>query len=744
MNEIVINPLDADEQKQYTSDTAFSPTVEFDVETTEYDTQSIPIDEELAKQLVHAVKSRVEATKKYTEDRIQIVNDNIQRYESSKNETNADYKLFVGETFLAVNKWIDELCLKFEKFSDSIEIKDPQNQTDAYVIKMLQMEPKEEKSIKSYMDYFLQYIQENTPRDQETSTDNQNERKKYAYYFRRGDILKSFIKEGLKRSKFDKMVEELFFWGVNSGLFVFKLWPKQNDCYSITKLDSGYESKPQNDTYLAFIPKDPRRLIFPRTGLDDWVIEKSTLSFSDILAVVTDSNGEFIDDAEYDISQIKNVQTYLKNINRSTVSDKRDEYSNTSQVTDDKEIELLDGKVDIYEAHCVPIRIPKKYSPTRSEQTLKCIVTCVCFDNQNYYPIGCRLYPHDEPQFYSTYFDKKENDCAGHGLPKIIYEIQKALNDLYSLKMDYIRYALYGTTLASDNIINDLDQLKSIQPHTIIPVNVQEGLRIQDHIIQFRPEVAVLTYADVMINQLLDVMQRLSRKGPNENKIAPNPTATEATNIYAQQEKSIMRAALRLNDVFLKMLTTIYVYYLNQIDSNTTIKTQGIKVLEVKNQAPDKLESPAQIRNIEKYIPITAEEVFIPEYEFTVKAIEDSEQQAVERQQFMQFLSLMDKLGAFDPKTGTARQFSDEMGKPVQIDFYSLLCKAAKQYGMTQDEIWKEIDTENNQQQSLSQLLQQQPSQQPPQQQAPESPNMQESTPPNMADMLAGSHNAGL
>ena len=57
----------------------------------------------------------------------------------------------------------------------------------------------------------------------------------------------------------------------------------------------------------------------------------------------------------------------------------------------------------------------------------------------------------------------------------------------------------------------------------------------------------------------------------------------------------------------------------------------------------------------------------------------------------MQFVNLVNTIGAYDPKTGMERKFTDEMGREVQVNIYALLSRGAAQYGLNQEEIWKKI-----------------------------------------------------
>lgn len=680
---------DGQEQEDYIRDTAYSAVENIHAADTDFDTQSIPIDEELGRQIVYAIESRISANKSYTDERINRINHNYDLYNSKINTANVkeSLKVTIPEIYLATEKWVDEEYLKFEKFSDSIDIKDPNNTLDEYVIKMLNPDPKEDKSLKGYLDYFRSYV----------GIANEESRKKYSYFFRKGDMVKSLLKQGLKKSGFDSNVETLLKNGTISGHYVFKLWPKtKKTCRINQSKEKKYEKSDVYGEYLAFIPKDTRKLIFSKIGFEDGIIEEIELNFSDILNLVLDEYGEPRSDSQYDADQVFKLQSYLKE-NPSLTVGNTDKKTTNGTYSEDKESLKIAGKIQVFEGHCIPIKIPGKYLPGKKERAVNCLVTVVCVDNAIYFPISCRFYPYDKPQYYSCVFVERDGDCSGIGLPELLEKLQSSLNDLYSLKMAFVQWALYGIFFANSRLFDDPDRnFSNLEPGQVIPVELEDGLRVQDSLFHYKPDISVLVYADTMINQISIAIDRLSRKGPSETKIAPNPTATEATNIYAQQEKSVMRVGLRLNNCFLEMMNSIYVYYLNDLSEKGMLKVQGVRVLEPPTQGfgmsdPSILEKPAQVRNVEKTIDVSADEVFVPEYEFTISAIEDSEQQAIERQQFMQFLNTINTIGIYDPATGSARKFTDEMGKEVEINFYNLISKGANQNGLTQDEIWKEV-----------------------------------------------------
>jgi len=108
MNDIKVEELDSEERKQYINATALEPQA-IQVEDT-YESGTLEITEELAKQAKEAIVSRIDATAKYTEERLTRINNAYAKVEQKVN-TDANSKMNYPLIVNSVEDWIDDLYL---------------------------------------------------------------------------------------------------------------------------------------------------------------------------------------------------------------------------------------------------------------------------------------------------------------------------------------------------------------------------------------------------------------------------------------------------------------------------------------------------------------------------------------------------------------------------------------------------------------------------------------------------------
>lgn len=126
---------------------------------------------------------------------------------------------------------------------------------------------------------------------------------------------------------------------------------------------------------------------------------------------------------------------------------------------------------------------------------------------------------------------------------------------------------------------------------------------------------------------------------------------------------------------------------------------------------------------LEKSLEISVEEIFVDGIQFDIKAFENFERQAVEKQQAMQLTQLL------LPFRG--QPFTNDAGAPVQVDDYKIITDLAFKFGM--EDIWKPMQAPQGPPDVPTPQVTGGSPQQPT---APQTPNLNQS--PVESDILAG------
>jgi hypothetical protein len=363
------------------------------------------------------------------------------------------------------------------------------------------------------------------------------------------------------------------------------------------------------------------------------------------------------------------------------------------------DVKKLDGDVEIYEAHNVPFEYKVSDLTNRKEGaklkdakgndtiSLPSIIVCIK-DGEEYYPIRIQPSPWGLP-YKASPFAEKDNDIAGKGLPEILESLQSLLNEDVNLFLDMLKMALLGVSAVDQDKVSNSEILNNLQAGSSLILKDLAGAAIDSAVQFFRPPLDSLQALMPMIQFITEYIKKTSRKGPSGEKIAPNPTATEAYNMIKEQEKSVNRAALRLNDnIWVPILEDMYVYTLLNRDEPFSLKVLGYKLTNPSIVDPLNPVSPTMFESVTKWMEVSPEDIYVDGISFNIKALENAEKQALERQQIMQFLKLVFESGlAMDPNTMQEKIYVDDANTPLVLNIYKILDNAAKALG--QVDIWK-------------------------------------------------------
>jgi hypothetical protein len=200
-----------------------------------------------------------------------------------------------------------------------------------------------------------------------------------------------------------------------------------------------------------------------------------------------------------------------------------------------------------------------------------------------------------------------------------------------------------------------------------------------------------------MINTLQNIipvieqrMKTASRKGPSGEKMSPNPSATEFTQIASELQKSVNLVAIKYNDFLKDWVKRAYIY--------TIINT--IDEIQLKVQM-ERLDEKGNLTTTEKILGFNASDLFIDGMDIELKAYDNYQKTAVQKQQLMQITNLLYTSGMLmNPKTGQPITLTDEAGTTYQISMYKLWKLILDKFDMS--DIMTKVNTNTVQQQQVT------------------------------------------
>lgn len=687
----LMNSLDngGDQEKTYTQETAYSQQ-SIDI-FSNFSSGSIKITKEIALTAKIAVEKRIESVKDYTKNRIERINNNYKAYfndSSTDNANESQSNIFYPETFNSTEDWLDDLFLMFENLIDQLELEDIGLSLDEYIVKSLDITAFEDEKRMGMIRSLAKFLFKDKLQD------------KNRFYFQRKGIIKSLLKNALHKSDYKEKLLDFLFMGVISGEFCIRdNWKnigKEQLCFDPKrkKEDNNNLNNPgfyleldQEDVY-KFTPVDTRLLIYPKTNRR-WVVETINTTFHEILNIVLGSDDQPVEGSPYDLKMVKLLGRYLQEQGSSEVrkEDIHAELIDQEDIDNEENIDLwnIDGELTLYEAHNIPLVI--------SNKVFKCMVTCVNItakDSNSFelFPIGIQKTPYISgiPHQFTT-FAKKDGDLSGRGIPELIAPLQKMLNDLISHGVDIMNLALWGIMAVDPDAFTDTTQLKEITPRMMLKLKNMKGRRVSDVIEWLKPDYKSLDYAQSFFNIFLETSKRTSRKGPTGEKIAPDPSATEAVNMFSELEKSVNKAGINLNTMLSKMLERIYIYNVLNKKELIKLRTEGYRIKGNEQDVLNDIEKgntkdiDGKFNIIDKAIELTPEEIFVDNLRFKLNAVDTFNKKATEKQQLMQVINLLSSNSVIKNQDGTPHIMVDETGAEIFINEYKLYNRLLQSFG---------------------------------------------------------------
>ena len=710
-----INQYDSEDRKKYISETAFD-TQAIGMDNT-FELGTLEITESLAKQAALAIKERVDATMQYTKDRVERINRNYDIYNQIEFDSDSDNQIVFPETTIAIEDWRDDLFTIFENFEEEVEVRDDTNSIKHTISAMLDVDPDEGDRKTGIIRSIIRGISELPTQDifaeagkeglveYIKNTFNFFIKERDLYQFRKGDLIKTFIKRifrksGLKDKNENGMLNLDFFFkqGLISGQFCFKeMWAGTRK-YRLTKHKKGKQAgqytslgpfKYEIDTEENYkiIPKDTRQLIFRKDKID-WVIEKIDTRYSDILNLTLDEKGKPKKNAIYDHAQLKKIEDVLKKNPMTQTNKDRSEIEVQSSVGTAKDDPLFDdifeleADIKIYEGHHIPLKI--------DDRVELCLITSIRIDDQ-YYPIRIQETPYFELPYKFANFTEKDGDVAGVGLPELNELLQSAMNTLWQFSIDMLNMSIWGIMAVDEDSVQDPEDLNNINPKEPIRLKNMNGRKMSDVIMWYTPPVEILGTVISFFEQITSVSKRLVRKGPAGEKITPNPTATEATSIIQEKLKSVNRVATDLNLLFERAAKNGYIYNILNREESMKLRTNAIRITSPEEKKVRELVEDSIFDELEKTVEVTPDQLFVDGLEFRIEVIKNANRQAVEKQQALQSLELMNQV-ALNAQTGQPEVFEDETGAKVIVDRHRIISNIFRLFD--QDSIWKKAPQE--------------------------------------------------
>lgn len=678
--------LDKEEQL---NQTRLEPQYEQVEET--YESGTMKITPELAKKAVLAIETRIESTKTYTDNRIKVVSDAYKMKEQSDLSTGAVNQMYYAMVRDFIEDWVDDLYIMFSNLPDSIEIKSDEINMNEYITKKLEDFGLDQSGDK--MGAMLRQI------SMKVFGKQKSYRRKSMYSFKKTDCIKAFIKKTLRNSGYLKEIEEYLDHGVTSGLFCSKETYGNVKTNTVILREESEGSKEgeqyiglgniksiiNNEDNFIFKAVDTRKLIFPKNKIS-WVIEKIDTTFHNLLEQALDVNGKPRKESPYDYTVLKKIKEYVKdNKNLDLFKNKDEDFYDSTYVSDyeGQNIFEVDGNIQIFEGHNIPLLIGNRIT--------KCIISTVKIGERH---IPIRIQPTwfiGGIPYRMKNFAKKDNDVAGYGLPAILKLLQDKINDIFNFSTDILEFAIYGITIGDKDKLANPNRAKALSPRDFIQVKNMEGQPVKEAFDWIRPPVDLLPSAQNLIEFIQAIASKISRKGPGGEKVAPNPSATEFDSMMREMMKSVNRVAIRINEGMTEMIKTAYIYTVMNRNSYTNLNITGT---QINNKQAGK--------QIKQTLRLTARELYMEGIEFEVTALDfDVNKRAVEKQQAMQAVDLMYKIGVdetvqeTDPTTGQQIQtkkpkvFYDNAGNELVIDEYNLVQDAMKKLGYDASRVFK-------------------------------------------------------
>jgi hypothetical protein len=248
---------------------------------------------------------------------------------------------------------------------------------------------------------------------------------------------------------------------------------------------------------------------------------------------------------------------------------------------------------------------------------------------------------------------------------------------------------LYGIMVLDPDAIENEADFNTIRPRMILKLKNARGRSVNDIVSWMHPPLDTIQFGDVYLQRIIEQMKRTSRKGPTGERVSPTITATEMMSIIEELKKSVNRAALRLNIHLTKWAERMYMYYMLNWKKSLNYKATAYRIwgTDEDKLAEEMRQSKPNVQDkyvkSEKAIKIDPKELLINGLKFKCDAVESFQREAVEKQQTMQAVDLVYRIGAIqDQQTGQQKIFTDENGGQYVLSEYKILKRALKVLNM--------------------------------------------------------------
>ena len=674
---LIASQPQSEDKETYIKDTAYGVN-SLDVDTKFTDSRKITT--ELFKQAKMAMESRIDGCKEYTKARLERINLNWNRIDAGDSGDLSFANLSMKETFNEFENWSDDLTMIFRELHNYLEVEDDGHNVEEYIAKTLSVEPADLNSV-SKKHAMMLALTKRLPESVRRGLGLEGLNTDATFHFQRGDILKSFMKNRIARSAFPKLIEDFINSGIASGSFWCRDYWGDNQTYRLKSGDEGLGLEIDSEDIYKFTPLDPRNLIHRKTKKHSWLIEKKPdVKFSDLLTHVLDDEGKVKPDAIYDYEMLKKVAEYLKS--KGSKQDQSSKSDSELEQMESDEILLIDGDINFYEGHHIPLVFPG------GKHARKAMISAINIGDENNVDLVIiqavpTPYVLGLPYHSCTMFNKG-NDPAGVGVPELLEKLEDIVNEISGFSTDICNLGLYGIMLIDADCAPADRDMKQVMPRDVIKLKNLKGRTAQQVVEWLHPPTENVTASEQRLERLLRAIKRTARSKGGEKQ--PNPvTATEITDMITEMQKSTNKVALRVNDLLIEVLDRMYQYSL--MNATETIKLKS-KAYLVKGSKELALKMEGQLSNAdhdvsEKVINLTPTEIFVEGLRFKLKAIDNFQIQAVEKQQTMQTVTTLYNVSAFiDIATGQPKVYKDETGAEMVLSEYKLISKFLRTMNM--------------------------------------------------------------
>jgi hypothetical protein len=665
--------LDSKDQEKYLEKTNLDQHYSQIEETIESGT--LKITQELAAQAKYALQSRIDATKDFTNKRVDRINKNYLIYNQKENNSDSLSQAIYPATTNAVEDWVDDLYLTFSKLEDNVHIEGNNDVLEDFIIKSLEKTGLEDNAVLSKIRSLIKNVLGNVVRSE-----------KSVYYFKKKEVIKKLLKQLIEKSKFKENLEDFLYIGINGGEFCFKgNWgeDKQYKLQVHEETDSkneyikmgNFKYAIEKEYFYMFKPIDTRLLIY-RQFKRKWVIEIIRTTFWELLEDTLDEKGKPRKNATYDIRILNQVKELLKD-NEDSIDISYDELD--AEQTDLSEIYKIDGDLEVYEAHNIPLILDGK--------PVNCLITAI-HKNEDIIPIRIQPTPYIDLPYKFADFGK-----GGVGLPELIEKLQDILNDYQGYSTDMMNMSIWGVVAGDIDKFEDPEKVSKIRARDFIQLKNLKGGGLKEAFEWLHPPVDVLPVMERMFGIVLDVLNRTTRKGPSGQKIVPNPSATEVASIIQELQKSVNRVVVRLTILFNEMIKNMYIYTLINRNSMFNLKLNSFSTKQTEGQLEELTGN--DISQVIRELEVSPKELLVDNIGFKINAMDlDTNKQAIEKQQTMQAIKLLFEIGAFTKQEQTVgpegkpvvtevpRTYIDDTGTEVVLDLYKLLSSFMTKSGL--------------------------------------------------------------